>query len=209
MSGLPTPRLRICNNPRCLTEFISASRQAFYCPECHRERRNAAKRERERLQREANPDAVREKRKRYYATHRVERRKSWRRYYENHRDECIAKSTKRQQENAEAHREAVKRYKQKILAQRLHQELPTSELTRATKKKNPTQVSSQNQIAKKSKEILRTIKKEIPQEEMHFCQRMRVKMKTLPCGQRGECYNGKKCEFAPEKPARKIINLFV
>lgn len=202
MSGYPTPRLRICNNPKCLTEFVSASRQAFYCPDCQRDRRNAAKRERERRQIQENPEKFREKRRAYKASHPEEVRQSDKRYYEKHKEEKKARSTQWVKENPEAHREHARRWKAR------HAELAAQDVTRVTKNKNPTRISGRPEIVAQMSEIQTNLKAWEAAGEMHYCERMRLRCKNLPCGQRGECYAGKKCHLAPERPPRKIINLF-
>lgn len=212
MSGLPTPRLRICNNPTCLNEFVSASRQAFYCPDCHRDRRNAAKRERERKQREENPEIFRERRRRYVAANHDKVVESDHRYYETHKEEKNARSRRWQKENPEAHREHARRWKAKRKAQRLAENSTIKPVPKTPQKKNLTQVSRQTLNEILSVQIQANLKKWEANGEMHYCERMRLKAKSLPCGTRDECYAGKKCPHAPELTTRarkRYIDLFV
>lgn len=52
---------------------------------------------------------------------------------------------------------------------------------------------------------------EIPKvpDDARYCERMRVKSANLPCGTRGECFNGGPCEHVPEgvtAPTRRCVN---
>lgn len=40
--------------------------------------------------------------------------------------------------------------------------------------------------------------------ELEYCPRMCVKMKRLPCGERGECWTGKRCERVHSKGVKLI-----
>ena len=39
---------------------------------------------------------------------------------------------------------------------------------------------------------------------LEYCPRMRVKMKILPCGERGECWTGERCERVHSKGVKRM-----
>ncbi len=211
-----TPRLRICNNPQCLKEFVTLSHLRFYCEDCRKEKR----RELSRKWKEANPgksaEYKRRNREKMTDEQRDEERRRNRERYHNmnpeQRENKLRKSREYQQTHQEQHRESARRYKAaKRLLQRQSETLPETVITkpveiRSERNRPAPPVRTIVDMGKpdgiRESDITAKLNRLEQNGEYIYCERMRARLRRDFCGARQECRMGR--DGCPRCPKDKL-----